>query len=285
MFREREEEKKQSRCFRVPASKRSDSLLVGRGERQAAMWGCFRCPTRAFIPQKYSSNTAPHSPLLPRMSLPTTPLRAATRSRSPLPKNATLKKPAPNFLGFIFQPSPKPINCCTQFTTREYLANPSHPYHIKVSRRMAAFDASKLHWSVGAVLDVAKKRVVRSWVTRRVREAVREELKSRGWARDGSVLAQDELAGIGKGKEPLRGALKIFMATDRRQAVITATGDEVRENVRAILNEVVRRQVPLKEERSPLARGDQKPLFRKQIGNAARRERGPSKGGGRGAEN
>lgn len=167
-----------------------------------------------------------------------------TATRLPSLTSAASKSPSKSspFLRFIFQPNPSAYNCCLQPTTQEFLTNPAHPYHIRIQRRIDSFDPTKLHWSVGAALDVAKKRVVRSWVTRRVREAVREELKARGWGRDGSVLEQQA---SGETKTPLRGALRIFMSTDRRQEVITASGEAVRENVRAILKEVVRKQVPV----------------------------------------
>lgn len=92
-------------------------------------------------------------------------------------------------------------------------------------------------------MDVSKKKVIRSWVTRRVREAVREELKVRGWGRDGGVLTKTEgEKTVGGGKVGLKGALKIFMAPERRQDVITASGEEVRQGVRGIIGEVVRLQ-------------------------------------------
>ena len=75
---------------------------------------------------------------------------------------------------------------------------------------------------------------------------MKEELKARGWREDGTVIEsqpQQEAEGqTGGQKLPLRGALKIFPTKDRRQDAITATGEEVRDSVRAILGEVIRKQ-------------------------------------------
>lgn len=186
------------------------------------------------------------------MSIPSA-IRRSVRSPA-ISKDATVKeKSAPAFLRFIFESNPRPINCCTHGTTREFAENPSHPYHIKTSRKLAAFDKSKLHWSVSASIDVSKKKVVRSWVKRRVEEAVRAELKERGWARDGTILEQDLAAGdkgSSRASSPLKGALKIYMAPDRRKEVVTATGDEVRRDVWSILEQVVLRQAFNSQKRS-----------------------------------
>ena len=181
------------------------------------------------------------------MSIPFA-IRGATRTPT-ITKDATLKqKPSPTFLRFIFQSNPDPINCCTHETTREYFENCNHPYHIKTARKLAAFDRNKLHWSAHAHIEVSKKKVVRSWVKRRVEEAIRAELKERGWAPDGTVLERDTSVDdteVRHATSPLKGALRIYMATDRRKEVVTATGEDVRRDVRAILNEVVRRQSPM----------------------------------------
>ena len=205
------------------------------------------------------------------MPFPTTTLKAAARAPNP-PKilhNAALKttpaaggaatsrrqttkdtKPqSASFLRYIFQPTPSFPNCCTHETTAYYLAFPSHPNHIRTSRRAHAFDPTKLHWSVTAHTDVSKKRTVRSWAKRRVVEAVREELRKRGFGPDGSVIGQGD-DGVGTGgsldrERPgrgLSGALRIYMALDDRKKVLTATGEEVRETVGVILSNVIRRQ-------------------------------------------
>lgn len=173
------------------------------------------------------------------------PLRTSTHHAAVKPASTKAATPAPKLLRFIFQPTPSAINCCTQNTTIEYLENWAHPYHIRTKRRLAAFDPDRLHWSVGANVEVAKKRVVRSWVKRRVEAAVRAELKDRGWRSDGTVVAakgEEAVTGARIARAPIKGALKIFMPKDNRKEVITASGEEVRQNVRAILNEVVRKQ-------------------------------------------
>lgn len=81
---------------------------------------------------------------------------------------------------------------------------------------------------------------------RRVRVALKEELRARGWGIDGRVLQTQEGSGNDGGlprpRFPIRGALKIYMAKDGKE-VITATGEEVRRNVSAIVQEIVTKQV------------------------------------------
>lgn len=181
----------------------------------------------------------PPSPRLPTYSLPPSHhMPANVLKTAAVPKST-------NFLGLIFEPSPKPFNCSNHHTTAELLENPGHPYYVRVKRRIDSFDPSKLYWTVNAHVDVAKKRVVRSWAKRRVEVAFAEELRARGWGSDGAVLTVGKDGRGNERKQALRGALRVFMASDRRKEILTATGEEVRANVRSILETVVRKQRPM----------------------------------------
>jgi hypothetical protein len=167
------------------------------------------------------------------MSLPA----AAKAAAHHIAKDVTTKtKPAskaPNFLTFKFQANPKPLNCTTFPMTKDFALDPSHPLHIRTTRRLAAFDSSVLHWNVKTPLEMSKKATVRAWAIRRVKVAFREALKEGGWQTDGSGVAYD-------GDMRLRGALCIFVQKDKD--IIEASGEDVRRQCVWLLRKIVQLQ-------------------------------------------
>ena len=128
----------------------------------------------------------------------------------------------PTIFTYTFQENPKPLNICNFHHTHLIANDPSHPFHIRTQRRLDAFDPTIFHWTVKGPTDLSRKVVVRNWAVRRVKEALRRELKKRGWGTDGSWLRAE------KGeKDGLRGALGIYLRKEGK--AITASGDEVRE--------------------------------------------------------
>ena len=158
---------------------------------------------------------------------------AATKANQNV--SATEKAVVPLF-HYVFQPNPKPINCCTFNSTKMFASEPDHPLHIRTQRRLAAFNPNVLHWTVKAPLELSKKAVVRNWAIRRVKAAFREELKRKGWDVEGKPLG----GGEGEWKQPLRGALCVHLL--KNQSIIVASGEGVKQQCSWLLRKVVAAQ-------------------------------------------
>ncbi|CAD6502746.1 BgTH12-05336 [Blumeria graminis f. sp. triticale] len=78
-----------------------------------------------------------------------------------------------------------------------------------------------LWWSAIATLPVSGKRVVRSWIARRIRIAFIESLNNRGYSADGSRIKADN-------EPPLIGTVQIFAY---QPALITMKTPELKEKV------------------------------------------------------
>ncbi|OCK88374.1 uncharacterized protein K441DRAFT_485391, partial [Cenococcum geophilum 1.58] len=70
------------------------------------------------------------------------------------------------------------------------LSDPAHPLYISTLRRSKTADRSGLWWTAAGTFAVGKKRVVRSWAARRLRNAFVEALASRGFDRDGKRIVE-----------------------------------------------------------------------------------------------
>ncbi|KAF2810085.1 uncharacterized protein BDZ99DRAFT_462699 [Mytilinidion resinicola] len=74
------------------------------------------------------------------------------------------------------------------YAWNQILDDRSHPLYGTTVRRYKQRDTSGLWWSVTTPTH-GKKRVVRSWVCRRIRQAFREALEARGLDKDGKGVA------------------------------------------------------------------------------------------------
>jgi len=86
-------------------------------------------------------------------------------------------------------------------TASKSLENPEAALYPKYEKRWQARQ-EPLWWNASTWKDFANKKVVRSWVARRVRQAFVESLKKRGYTQDGS-----RINGLGK---PLVGTAQFF---------------------------------------------------------------------------
>ncbi|ORY12294.1 hypothetical protein BCR34DRAFT_482839 [Clohesyomyces aquaticus] len=129
---------------------------------------------------------------------------------------------------------------CMYFDTYKTLAyqnvanDTQHPLYGVQKRIQAGRDRSGLWWMITAGNNSTKTKVVRSWLRRRLKTAFIEELKKRGFDRDGKLLdvkkrnlspgdLVEDLVKIGKTPE-LKGSLKLHVLAP----LITAKGEEVK---------------------------------------------------------
>jgi hypothetical protein len=76
------------------------------------------------------------------------------------------------------------------YGTANILSDPAHPLYIATLRRSKTADRSGLWWTAAGTFAIGKKRVVRSWAARRLRNAFVEALASRGFDRDGKRVVE-----------------------------------------------------------------------------------------------
>lgn len=165
------------------------------------------------------------------MSAPITGTAKRVVQHSATSAKATRTLASNTFLSCRYEPRPRPINSTTYQFTINALHDSTHPLHIKTKRRYADFDPSLLHWTVKVPVALSKNATVRNWAAKRVREAVRTELKARGFGNDGSLL---DGQGLGT---PLKGALTILIS--KSQDILLANGTEVKEQASRILEQVI----------------------------------------------
>ncbi|KEQ72887.1 hypothetical protein M436DRAFT_47156 [Aureobasidium namibiae CBS 147.97] len=134
-----------------------------------------------------------------------------------------------------FEPFPRPVNCTTFTATDTIVKDERHPLNIPFSRRLDEWNPKRLHWIIRTPLSISKKRTIRSWVTRRFRDTLIDELKNSGFNRWGEPLVPSRL------KSPLTGALAITILPP----ALTASVQDVRHICSSILRKnVFSRQRP-----------------------------------------
>jgi hypothetical protein len=74
------------------------------------------------------------------------------------------------------------------FIINHVVIDPSHPLHATQKRRQAARKKEGLWWHATTGVDLNKSSVVRAWARRRLRNAVKEELKRRGYDETGKFV-------------------------------------------------------------------------------------------------
>jgi hypothetical protein len=83
------------------------------------------------------------------------------------------------------------INYSSEYKTfipNHVIIDPSHPLHTTQKRRARARKKEGLWWHATTGVDLAKSSCVRSWARRRLRQAIIEELKARGYDENGKVI-------------------------------------------------------------------------------------------------
>ena len=147
----------------------------------------------------------------------------------PIFRATTFAPPNRNRLFFLnHEQHAAPINVATLTPTINLAdARHWHPYQIRMARKLANFDPTKLHWSVATPHALSKSAFVRDTAARRVREAFRQELRRAGWDSDGRRLPQGGQDGRVQ-KFDLSGALRLGLV--KEPYAVTATAEEVRQS-------------------------------------------------------
>ncbi|EMC94527.1 hypothetical protein BAUCODRAFT_149666 [Baudoinia panamericana UAMH 10762] len=170
------------------------------------------------------------------------------------------------YLRFVYEPFPKPINCTTHTITKDIAAEPWHPLHIRIQRKLADFDPKRLHWRVVCPSDVSKKSFIRHWAAKRVRFAVAARLDDLSGTRvdneqNNRDSSNESKLSTASGRDPdtrgggdaalrtmnpsragqrngdLTGALLIILPKDPKLA-LTADGQEIERSVTHMLRQV-----------------------------------------------
>ncbi|KAI9838900.1 MAG: hypothetical protein M1819_004108 [Sarea resinae] len=109
------------------------------------------------------------------------------------------------------------------------LSNPLHPLYPVVKRRYDARDPNSLWWNVYTNIAVSPKRVVRSWLNRRTKNAIVEALKVRGYDADGRSISGEDV-----GTSNLRGSMNILT----KLPMIVADFETVKEQAGQVIDRV-----------------------------------------------
>ncbi|KAI5369823.1 hypothetical protein Slin15195_G007010 [Septoria linicola] len=195
------------------------------------------------------------------------PAPSATATAAPAPAAAKKEKES-NLINFIFEAFPKPFNCTTIPQTRLFAADPSHPLHIKIQRRVAAHNPDDFIWVARCPTHVSKKPAYRHDVVKKLRRVFREALRQRGYDEQGVQLGEHHMARLKQ--EPvmtgqrtvaettgnLSGALSMFYVGDQKR-VLMAKGHDIKAECDRILDKVLQIRYAAKkgarrgEDRSP----------------------------------
>jgi hypothetical protein len=153
-----------------------------------------------------------------------------------------------------------------RFIVNHVATDPSHPLYEMQKRRIAERKKEGLWWHVTTGADLAKSSCVRSWARRRLRNAIVEELKARGFDENGKPIERN---GFVSGLGAIKGSLRLHVQTP----LIPAKFVDVRAEVGNIL-EVLVDDVPKTLPQMPLVgRPERTPTPRKQ---SDRSDRTPS---------
>lgn len=120
-------------------------------------------------------------------------------------------------------------------TTHFILQDERHPLHIGEHRKLAGWDPDRLHWAIKHPNNLNKKKVVRTWASRRVKEALIAELRNHGWDREGRAL---DTEAVGQSEKSLKGTLNVLLS----DAAITAPYSSIVDQCRRALDKVFENQ-------------------------------------------
>lgn len=139
---------------------------------------------------------------------------------------------------YRFESAPKPINITTFTSTQQAANDGRHPHHIKIQRRLQAWNPNKLYWAIRAPLALSTKRAVRVWAVRRYKAAFVAELKRRGYGSSGELLEKASDVSKGSRSKGLKGALAVTVDP----STITAPYTDVQEACKWLLRKIVSSQ-------------------------------------------
>lgn len=114
------------------------------------------------------------------------------------------------------------------FIIQHICTDPSHPLQEAQRRRQRERKKEGLWWHATTGVDLAKSSCVRAWARRRLRNAVTEELKARGYDEKGKLLNANTI----KGKADLTGSLRLHV----QLPLLPAKFVEVKEEVGKVLD-------------------------------------------------
>lgn len=157
---------------------------------------------------------------------------------------SALPQALPHF-SFRFEPHAKPINCTTLPITNTILSDKAHPLYLPLRRRVDALKSHQLYWAVRCPSALSRKRTVRMWVVKRIREAFLAELKHHGFDRHGATSSASEPRVPGHPDMPLQltGALAIHV----RESTLAAPISELRQGCSYLLRKVLKEQAKNRE--------------------------------------
>ncbi|KAF1348617.1 hypothetical protein BDV97DRAFT_399185 [Delphinella strobiligena] len=159
-------------------------------------------------------------------------------SRTNLPQSLGPLSRSSRHIQYRFEPNPNAINCTTFPSTRTILADHAHPLYKPFKRRISAWDPTKLVWASRCPSSLSRKRTVRMWVMKRIREAFLAELKHNGFDRTGTRASLSDPSAQPKAPRQLSGALCIVA----KQSVLTAPFDEIRHGCSRLLHMLIKAQ-------------------------------------------
>lgn len=175
-----------------------------------------------------------------------------------------------NFFKVLYSPEYK------TFIQNYVVADQSHPLHQAQKRRARERKKEGLWWHVTTGADLSKSSCVRSWSRRRLRNAIVEELRLRGYDENGKVLETRHTgdvdgtieAGLAS-KRDIEGSLRLHAQAALIPAKFTDVKVEVGNLVDVLTGaslEVSNKKTPVQARRNSLPKSLTKKsqLFRKQ---------------------
>ncbi|EUC30516.1 hypothetical protein COCCADRAFT_103717 [Bipolaris zeicola 26-R-13] len=150
---------------------------------------------------------------------------------------AILAKNKPNTFTVSYAPEYK------NFILNHVVSDASHPLHETQKRRQAERKKQGLWWHATTGVNLSRSSCVRAWARRRLRNAIKDELKERGYDDHGmfvnakAIQDRPDLMGLLKAgkKLDLTGSLRLHI----QEPLITAKYAEVRAETGNVIEAVV----------------------------------------------
>lgn len=111
------------------------------------------------------------------------------------------------------------------------IADRAHPLYETQKRRLEEKKKVGLWWHVTSGNDLSKSSCVRTWARRRLRQALLEELKVRGYNEKGKRKPEE----IGKRTPDLKGSLRLHI----QLPLVSAKFEDVKAEIRKVIDTMV----------------------------------------------